>query len=317
MSTFTIVLLFGFVLNAFLLLIGFILIDRQRRRHLARLLRTQAVAAGQRPAKMNGKKSIKADPANSVERIISFLEQQLEQSSLRFGAVEILIQASIALLGTYATAVLVLGVHPWAALPCAVLLVVGAVVGVVRIAQIRYRTAFIAELPEALDIFARGLRAGRPVADSMAIVVDNSKGAVEIEFRRCHDEVRMGTALAECLERLNTRLPLPEVSFFAVSTALQAETGGNLIETMENLANQLRARRQLRKKARALSSEARASAVILAALPFAVGLLIAVLNGGYLEPLYADARGRMMSLTAVTSICLGVFVMVRMGKLDV
>lgn len=127
----------------------------------------------------------------------------------------------------------------------------------------------------------------------------------------------MGTSLPESLARLSARIQTPEVSFFAVATALQAETGGNLIETMEGLANQLRARRQLRKKARALTSEVRASTIILASLPFVVLLAIGVLNAGYLEPLYNDPRGRIMAAAAVTSIGVGIFMMTRMGKLDV
>ena len=119
------------------------------------------------------------------------------------------------------------------------------------------------------------------------------------------------------LVRLSQRLPLPEIVFFSVATTLQAETGGNLIETLESLASQLRERRKLRKKAHALSSEARASAVILAGLPFAVAVALALLNAGYLEPLYADPRGQIMSLVALCSIGLGIYVMIRMGKLNV
>ncbi len=155
------------------------------------------------------------------------------------------------------------------------------------------------------------------MSDSLGIVVNTAKGPIQREFARCYDEICMGTTLPKSLARLEMRVPTAEVSFFSVATSLQAETGGNLIETMEGLAGQLRERRKLRKKARALSSEARASAVILASLPFAVALALALLNGAYLEPLYADPRGRLMSAAAVASISLGVFMMIRMGKLDV
>ncbi len=317
MSIITILLIVGFILNAALLLFGFILADRQRRRHIARLTRAVAKESTPLPGKLKGKSPKMTQPSNPVEQVVAFIERQLDQTSLRLSVAEVLIQSGIALLGVYALAVLVLRIHPLGALPVAAFVILGLLVSILNIAQNRYKAAFAADLPETLDIFARGLRAGRPVMDSMAIVVANSKGPILREFTRCHDEVRMGTTLAESLDRLSARLPLPEVTFFAVSTALQAETGGNLIETMENLAAQLRERRKLRKKARALSSEARASAVILASLPFAVALLLAVLNGAYLEPLYADPRGRVMSLTAITSIALGIFTMVRMGKLDV
>ena len=317
MSTVTILLLAGFGLNAGLILLGFVLADRQRHRHIARLHRAHIKTPTTLAQRVKPKKRAVAQPTNPIERLIAFIERQLDQTSLGFGVGDVLVQSGITLLGLYALAVLAAGIHPLAALPVAAVLTFGLLLGILSIAQSRYKATFAADLPEALDIFARGLRAGRPVTDSMAIVVDNAKGPILREFTRCHDEVRMGNSLPETLERLNARLPLPEVTFFAVATALQAETGGNLIETMENLATQLRERRKLRKKARALSSEARASAVILAALPFAVAVLIAVLNGAYLEPLYTDPRGRVMSVTAVTSISLGIFVMVRMGKLNV
>jgi len=317
MSTITILLLAGFGLNAGLILLGFVLADRQRHRHIARLHRADIKTPTTLAQRVKPQKRAVAQPTNPIERLIAFIERQLDQTSLGFGVGDVLVQGGITLLGLYALAVLAAGIHPLAALPVAAVLTFGLLLGILSIAQSRYKATFAADLPEALDIFARGLRAGRPVTDSMAIVVDNAKGPILREFTRCHDEVRMGNSLPETLERLSARLPLPEVTFFAVATALQAETGGNLIETMENLATQLRERRKLRKKARALSSEARASAVILAALPFAVAVLIAVLNGAYLEPLYTDPRGRVMSVTAASSIGLGIFVMVRMGKLNV
>ncbi|QFS83740.1 Bacterial type II secretion system protein F domain protein [Roseivivax sp. THAF40] len=302
----------GFVTLAGLGLWFMIQADRQRRRHHTRLQRARRMRA-QPAAAPQAKRTAKQERHGTFGRI----EAHLAQTSLRVSIEELLVQVSLAVLGLYALAVLFLGMHPVLALPLAVLLPIGAASLILRIAKARYRAAFTAELPETLDIFARGLRAGRPVADSLAIVVDTTKGPVHAEFSRCHDEIRMGTSLADSLARLELRVPTPEVSFFSVATSLQTETGGNLIETMEGLAAQLRERRKLRKKARALSSEARASALILASLPFAVVLAIGFLNGGYLEPLYADPRGQVMSLVAISSISLGVFMMAQMGKLDV
>lgn len=315
MSTVLLLLVAGFLLNAGLILYGVVLLDRRRRQHMARLMRIrpQADAMPQLAKHRNG--AGRSDTA--IGRALSGLERMLDQSTLQMGLNQLLLYYAFGLLGLYAGAVLVLGIHPVTAVALAVLVPAAALTGVLHFARARYAAAFLAELPEALDIFARGLRAGRPVTDSMGIVVENAKGPVQREFIRCHDEIRMGNSLAETLDRLSIRLPLAEVNFFAVATALQAETGGNLIETMENLAAQLRERRKLRRKARALSSEARASAVILASLPFAVSLALAVLNGSYLEPLYADPRGRLMALTAAGSVALGVFMMVRLGKLNV
>ena len=289
-------------------------LDRQRRRHTDRLQRIRDKDAQLlQPVQARPRSRAGQDAKGMFAR----LERQLERTSLRVTVTELLLQIGAAILALFALLVLLLGLNPLLALPLSVTLPLSFATLVVRIAKARYLAAFSADLPEALDIFARGLRAGRPVSDSLGIVVETSKGAIRSEFTRCHDEIRMGTALPDSLARLENRVPTPEVSFFAVATALQAETGGNLIETMENLATQLRERRKLRKKARALTSEARASAVILAALPFAVALVLALLNPAYLAPLIQDPRGQVMSAAALSSIALGVFIMARMGKLDV
>ncbi len=286
--------------------------DRRRRSHQARLRRLRPQIEAQiTPA--TRKRSTK----QNQQGFFAPIERQLAQTSLRVTVVELTVQISLAVLGLYALLVLLAGVSPFTAVPVAIAVPLAAATVFVRMAKARYRFQFTEALPEALDVFARGMRAGRPVSDSLSIVVKTAKGAIQREFGICHNEICMGTTLPDSLSRLEQRLPTPEVSFFSVATSLQAETGGNLIETMEGLAHQLRERRKLRKKARALSSEARASAMILAALPFAVATAIAFLNGSYLAPLYADPRGQVMSLVAITSIGLGVFVMARMGKLDV
>lgn len=286
--------------------------DRQRRRHLARLRRVRPDAVPM--ATLPTRKTADRPAENSVTARI---ERHLAQTSLRVSVTELLVQVSLGAFGVFALCVLVAGLFPPLALLIALALSFGTAAQIISLAKARYRAAFTEALPEALDVFARGLRAGRPVSDSLSIVVGTAKGPIQREFARCRDEITLGASLHKSLARLEQRVPTPEVSFFAVATSLQAETGGNLIETMEGLAGQLRERRKLRKKARALSSEARASAFILAALPFAVGLAMAALNAAYLEPLYADPRGRIMSVLALTSIGLGVFIMQRMGKLDV
>lgn len=308
MSVTVLLFLCGFLGVAALALLGLVLADRQRRRMAARLARAGRAETRVVPTK---------GPVRRTRgRWLPMLEQQMALAGLRVSPARLMLPFSVAVLGLYA-ALLLTPLHPVAGAVLA--LGLPSLAGRLWLAQVlaRYRAGFTAGLPEALDVFARGLRAGRPVADSLAIVVQNAEGPVAREFARCRDALRLGTSLAECLARLNTRVPTPEVGFFAVATALQAETGGNLIETMENLAHQLRERRKLRRKARALSSEARASAAILASLPFAVGLLLVVLNAGYLAPLWNDPRGQVMGLVALLSVGTGIALMVRMGKLDV
>ncbi|WP_168770562.1 type II secretion system F family protein [Flavimaricola marinus] len=305
------------MLNVCLALVAIIMADRRGRQHRSRLKRAACVTYRAMPNTPQETRKPRSSQITFLGHVFAGVEAQIAQTGLRLSVGELLTQMSLVMLGVYAVLVLFAGMPALLAMPLSIAIPLAGAILLLRIARSKYRSAFSAELPEALDVFARGLRAGRPVADSIAIVVESSKGPIKREFARCHDELHMGTDLSTSLKRLSRRVPTPEVCFFAVATALQAEAGGNLIETMENLAFQLRERRKLRKKARALSSEARASAVILAALPFAVAMVIAVLNGAYLEPLYADPRGRVMAIIATTSIFIGIFTMARMGKLDV
>ncbi|WP_420556647.1 type II secretion system F family protein [Roseovarius sp.] len=288
-------------------------VDRTRRRLHARLRRglAQTRAATLEPPRRGVRMT--GDRGGLTARI----EALLAQTGLNVAPSDICIQVTIAAVAIYGLAVLYAGMNPVLALGLAVALPVGLAVAVLRHARARYQAAFTERLPEALDIFARGLRAGRPIADSLRIVVETTTGPVQTEFARCHGEICLGTPLPDSLAGLYMRMRTAEIGFFAVATALQADSGGNLVETLENLAEQLRERRKLRKKARALSSEARASAMILAALPFCIALALFVLNGAYLKPLFTDPRGQVMAAGALTSVTLGVYLMARMGRPDV
>ena len=186
----------------------------------------------------------------------------------------------------------------------------------IKIARTRRLARFTREFDQALEIFNRGLKAGRPIQDSLDLLIENTQGPLQQEFAKCREEIRFGTPMTDAFGNLAKRVPTPEVQYLSVATALQSETGGNLVETIANLAEQLRERRKLAKKARSLSAEVRVSAAILAALPFVVGMIIVYLNPTYIAPLFVDLRGRLMLLTGLISICLGILIMFRMAKFD-
>lgn len=313
MSLFLIALSASIITFTALVLWMLVHVDRTRRRHQARLQRGLARPTAE--ASKPPRRVIR--PEGAKGGLTARIEALLAQTGLRATPSDIFIQVTIAAVAIYGLAVLFTGINPLLALALAVALPAGLAVAVLRHARARYQTAFTEGLPEALDIFARGLRAGRPIAESLRIVVETTTGPVQTEFARTHGEICLGTALPDSLAGLYMRLRTPEIGFFAVATALQADSGGNLVETLENLAEQLRERRKLRKKARALSSEARASAIILAALPFLIALVLFVLNGAYLAPLFTDPRGQVMATVAFTSVTLGIYVMARMGRPDV
>lgn len=313
------ILILGGIAVAVALLGALIVMDRHRRAHQERLqnaLPARHIAAQQQPAKKRREAS-EARAEDAIGRVLGRLDTALIGAGFRASAGECLAQFGMAVLVLYAAVVLGLGMNPVMAVPLAIMAPAVMFILILRIARGRRMVAFTAGLPEALDVFARGLKAGRPVADSLSIVIENAPEPVRSELLICHGQICLGTGLADAFTDLARRMPTPEANFFGVATALQTETGGNLVETMENLATQLRDRRKLKQKARALSSEARASAVILASLPFAVGCVILFLNASYLEPLISDSRGRVMLSGGLISIVLGIFMMMRMGRLDV
>jgi tight adherence protein B len=181
----------------------------------------------------------------------------------------------------------------------------------------RYRGRFIAVLPEAVDLMVRGLKSGLPVTESIASVAREMQPPLATEFRRVADGVRFGRSLEEVLWETAKRLDIPEFNFFVISLSIQRETGGNLAETLGNLSDLLRRRRQMRLKIRAMSSEAKASAWILGALPFGMFGIIYCVNPDYASSLFTDPRGMMMLGAGLVSLGLAIAVITKMIRFEI
>ncbi len=176
---------------------------------------------------------------------------------------------------------------------------------------------FTSQFAEAIELIVRGLKSGLPTQESIRVVGQEFGDPIGVEFRRIHDSVRFGASLEEALWDATRRLDTPEFRFFVISLAVQRETGGNLAETLENLADVLRKRRQMKLKVKALSGEARASAVILGSLPFVMFTILYVVNAPYASQLFHDPRGQMMLGGALTSIAIGAAVMIKMIRFEI
>jgi tight adherence protein B len=176
---------------------------------------------------------------------------------------------------------------------------------------------FIGLFPDAIDLIVRGLRSVLPISESVTAVGREMPDPLGHEFRLIGDRVRFGSTLEEALWDAARRLDAPEFHFFIVSLAVQRETGGNLAETLANLSDILRRRRQMRLKVRAMSSEARASAMILGGLPFVMFAILYLVNPSYEMELFTDPRGRMMLGAGLFTMTLGILVMRRMVKFEI
>ncbi|MGH6947811.1 MAG: type II secretion system F family protein [Kiloniellales bacterium] len=187
----------------------------------------------------------------------------------------------------------------------------------VGIASKRRQTKFIASFPEAIDLMVRGIKSGLPISEAIRTAGEEVPDPVGVEMRRIVDGIKFGRKLEEMLWEVSHRLDIQEFKFFTVALSIQTETGGNLAETLENLSDVLRRRRQLKLKIKALSSEAKASAYIIGSLPFVMAVLIFLMNSAYIMQLYFDPRGNIMVGVGLLSFFIGAGVMYKMVKFEI
>ena len=183
---------------------------------------------------------------------------------------------------------------------------------------IKKRTnGFTSKFPDAIELLVRGLRSGLPVSETLGIVSGEVPGPVGEEFKLVNERIRIGKTMDEALQNTADRLGTPEFQFFCITLAIQRETGGNLAETLSNLADVLRKRAQMKLKIRAMSSESKASAYIVGSLPFIVFGLIWWVNPGYLEKFFIDERLMVAGSAGFIWMGIGAFIMAKMVSFEI
>lgn len=184
--------------------------------------------------------------------------------------------------------------------------------------RIRARQAkFLTEFANAIDIIVRGIRSGLPLTDCMEIIAAESPEPVRSEFVELVEQQRIGIPLPRAFERLFERMPLQEVSFFSIVVAIQAQTGGNLAEALSNLSGVLRDRYKMQAKVKALSAEAKASAMIIGALPPLVMAAVYFISPDYISLLWTEQLGQFMLVGAVMWMLIGILVMRKMINFEI
>jgi tight adherence protein B len=176
----------------------------------------------------------------------------------------------------------------------------------------RRQIKFIDEFANAIDVIVRGVKSGLPLPECMAIIARESPEPVAGEFTELVEQQRVGVPLSEAFERMMTRMPLPEVRFFAIVIAIQQQAGGNLSEALGNLSGVLRDRKRLQAKVRALSAEAKASAAVLGALPFVVMILVYITTPAYITLLWTTNFGQLLLAAGGCWMTIGILVMRKM-----
>jgi tight adherence protein B len=176
---------------------------------------------------------------------------------------------------------------------------------------------FTARFPDAIELMVRGLRSGLPISETLGIVADELPGAIGDEFRTVSDKMKIGRTMEGALQDVADRMGTPEFQFFVITLAIQRETGGNLAETLANLADVLRKRAQMKLKIKAMSSESKASAWIVGSLPFIVFLLIWFINGKYMQTFFVDERLMIAGGGGLVWMGIGVFIMAKMVDFEI
>lgn len=173
------------------------------------------------------------------------------------------------------------------------------------------------QLPDALDLIGRALRAGHAFPTALKMVGDEMSDPLADEFRSTFDEVNFGIAMQDALMNLATRVPSTDLRYFVIAVTIQRETGGNLNELLSNISNIIRDRIKLIGQVRVLSAEGKLSAWILSLLPFAAALLIHLTNPQFLEVLFTDRAGHKMLTFAGVMMFFGILAMRKIIRIRV
>jgi tight adherence protein B len=176
---------------------------------------------------------------------------------------------------------------------------------------------FNVNFPDAIELMVRGLRSGLPITETLGIVAGEIPGPVGIEFRAVADKMKIGRTMEAALQETADRLGTPEFQFFVITLAIQRETGGNLAETLSNLADVLRKRAQMKLKIKAMSSESKASAYIVGSLPFIVFGLVYMMNPHYMMGFFSDQRLMVAGLGGLCWMGMGAFIMAKMVNFEI
>jgi tight adherence protein B len=260
-------------------------------------------------------------PLPSVDRAArqtargSALERWLEQSGVRI-SISALFLVSVVSAVVFGLIGTVFSHRAWVG-------ATGAGLGVfLPLAVIRHKRGarlrkFEEHFPEALDLMSRAIRAGHAFSAGLKMVADELTDPVGPEFRKTFDEQNFGLPLKESLNNLAGRAPLLDVRFFATAVLIQRETGGNLSEILDNLANVVRERFKIRRQVRVHTAHGRFTGYVLLALPAFLALALSVINPEHMEMLFQDPIGQAMIVGAIIMQALGFFWIKQVVKIEV
>jgi tight adherence protein B len=249
-----------------------------------------------------------------MERFGNF-EQLFEQAdtSLTIGRL-VLISGVLALAG--AAVMTLVGIHP-ALIPVVAIASGILPTGWLLVRRGRRLKAFGAQLPDALEMMARVLRAGQSLGFGFSVVSTEMSNPISREFSRVFEEQNLGIPLEESLHSLCDRVPNLDLRFFTTAVILQRQTGGDLAEILDKIGSLIRDRFRVWGQIQALTGEGRLSGVVLLAMPFLLFIAVYQFNPGYVSVLFTDPMGKKMLAGAIFMQVLGAWVIRRIVNIKV
>ena len=175
---------------------------------------------------------------------------------------------------------------------------------------------FLDEFPNSIDIIVRAVKSGLPLNDGLRLIANEAKEPVKTEFRRIIDAQQMGMSIPDAAAKLFENIPCSEANFFGIVIQIQSQAGGNLSEALGNLSRVIRDRKKMKAKVGAMSMEAKASAGIIASLPFIVTFLIYMSSRDYIMILFTHPTGHLIIGVSFAWMSIGVLVMKKMINFD-
>jgi tight adherence protein B len=188
---------------------------------------------------------------------------------------------------------------------------------VISFLRARRVKAFLNEFPNALDVIVRAVKSGLPLNDGIRLIANEAPEPVKTEFRRIVESQQVGLSIPDAAMRMSETMPCPEAGFFGIVIQIQSQAGGNLSEALGNLSKVLRDRKKMKAKVQALSMEAKASAIIIGALPFIVAFLVYLSSPAYIMPLFTTSTGHLILGISGIWMSIGIFVMRKMMNFEV
>jgi tight adherence protein B len=224
------------------------------------------------------------------------------------------ISAVMAVVGMFIP--VIAGLHPTIALPMGLMLAVMPLVWLMLRRSRRFKK-FAKQLPDALELISRALRAGHSLASGFNLVAEEMRDPIAKEFNRVFEEQNLGVPLDAALDNMTDRIPNIDLRFFATAIVLQRQTGGDLAEILDKIGYLVRERFKIWGQVQALTGEGRLSGIVLLALPPLLFLAVYRLNAEYVMPLFTDPMGRQMLAGAIIMQLLGAIVIKKIVNIKV